>query len=153
MASRDYLVFHLQEELYGVEVETINGVVELMPVTPVPKTPPYIAGAMNLRGNIITVVDFRILFDLPHARQGKETAIIIFEVPRHDSTALIGGIVDSVFKVIPLSENELEAPPRIGKNSAAGKYITGLGKREDSFILILDITKVLSVDELIGRAG
>lgn len=151
MESRNYLVFRLHGELYGAEVETVNGVVELPPITPVPKTPAHIAGAMNLRGNIITVVDFRTFFDFPAGRD-RDTAAIIFEVPRHDAKALIGGIVDSVFKVLPLSDRETEAPPRIRGNSAAGKYVTGLGKREDTFIMLLDIKRLLSVEELIGRA-
>lgn len=138
-----YLTFVLLEEEYGLEIQKIREITVLMEITTVPKTPDFIKGVVNLRGKVIPVIDLRLKFGMPSADYTKENCIIVMNL----ASLHIGIIVDSVSEVLFIKEIEIEPPPSFGKSIDAS-FIFGLGKVKAKAIILLDIDKVLSSEEL-----
>jgi chemotaxis signal transduction protein len=149
---RQYLNFTLAGEIYAIQIFKVREVVELSRITRVPQAEDYMVGVINLRGNVVPVVDLRIKFGLPAAEYDRDTSIIIAEAAKADGVVVVGALVDSVREVIDLDEKHLEPPPSIGMKLER-KFITAIGRRDDSFIIILDIDQVFSQAELEAVAG
>ena len=114
-----------------------------MDVTNVPQTPDYMKGVINLRGKVIPVIDLRLKFSMPEEEQTSETCTIVVEV----DSASIGLIVDSVSEVMEISGDEIEDAPQFGQGIDTN-FIMGLGKTKENIVILLDIAKVLSAEEL-----
>ncbi len=138
-----FLTFALSNEEYGVEILKVREIMGLMEITPVPQTPDYMKGVINLRGKVIPVVDLRLKFSMPEVEHTKETCIIVAEV----GTAQVGVIVDSVSEVTDIKGEDIEESPNFGQEIDTN-FIMGLGKTKKKIIILLDIEGVLTTEEL-----
>jgi purine-binding chemotaxis protein CheW len=137
-----YLTFNLNEELYGVPIEAIREINRVGEITPVPRTPSYIKGVMNLRGRIVPVVNLRTKFSLPEQAFTRDTCIVVIESDFNQ----IGMIVDAVKEVIDLKTSDIEPPPQLGQ-ATKDRFITGLGKVENRVVILVDIVSALSYED------
>lgn len=144
---RQYLTFHLGEEDFALDVSSVKEILEFTTVTKVPQTPDYLRGVINLRGSVVPVVDMRLKFGLPEIKETINTCIIVLEVPLEGENTVMGALVDSVQEVFELDPQYIEPAPKIGSQLKTD-FIKGMGKRDDHFIIILDIDKVFSLEEL-----
>ncbi|ACU90008.1 chemotaxis protein CheW [Desulfomicrobium baculatum] len=147
ITTLQYLTFALGEEVFALETGCVREVIELVPVTRIPKTPPFMRGVINLRGHAVPVVDLRIKFDMPTAHDTVNTCIIIVDVEVEGENCYMGAIVDSVREVFEMTSDQINPPPRMG-TSIRADFIRGMGKQNEEFIMILDIGKVFSQEEL-----
>lgn len=149
-----YLTFKLGDEVYALEITKVREVLDYTKITKVPKTPDFMKGVINLRGGVVPVVDLRLKFGMPAIQQTVDTCIIIVEVTVDDDQSLLGALADQVHEVIELDPSQIEPPPKIGTRLDTD-FIKGMGKHDDEFIIILNIEKVFSVEELtaVSRAS
>lgn len=137
-----YLTFILANEEYGVEILKVREIIGLMPITPVPRTPVFVKGVVNLRGKVISVIDLRMKFDMPSAEATEETCIIVVD----DGQMEIGILVDKVSEVLNIASEDIEDAPSFGVNVDTN-YILGMGKASGKVTILLDISKVLTAQE------
>jgi purine-binding chemotaxis protein CheW len=140
---RQFVEFKLGEETYGVDILQVKTIERMMPITRVPKAPQFVEGVINLRGDIVTVIDLKKRFDLPKREETDNTRIIIVNV--EDIT--VGMIVDSATEVIQLPQNAIEMAPSIVAGIDAD-FLQGVGKIGDKLLIILDLLKILKPDEI-----
>ena len=139
-----YLTFFLGTEEYGIAILKVREIIGIVPITPVPGTPPFMQGVINLRGKIIPVVDLRAKFGMPSQAASRETCIIV--VRRLDLE--LGIVVDAVSEVRDVSGDETEAMLDLGGDISA-EYFLGISKANGRVRLLLDIDRILSTDEVI----
>ncbi len=125
----------------------IKEIIEYGSVTEIPMVPPFIRGVINLRGNVVPVLDLAARFGFELTRPGKRTCIVIIELAEGEERQDIGVVVDSVSEVLEIPASEIEPPPAFGARIRAD-FIKGMGKVSGKFVIILDVAKVLSVDEI-----
>jgi len=142
-----FLTFFLDVEEYGLEILSVREIIGLLPVTPVPQTPYYVRGVINLRGQVIPVADLRKKFDMPEVEFTDETCIIVVQT----STTLLGLIVDRVSEVRSIADENIVDTPSLGQEVNTD-YIMGVGKTEERVILLLDIAQVFPASEVEGIA-
>lgn len=145
--TKQYLTFHLDAEDFAVDVSNVKEILEYTSITKVPKTPEYMRGVINLRGSVVPVLDMRLKFGLTETKETVDTCIVVLEVALDGEKATMGALVDSVQEVFELDPQDIEPPPRIGTHLRTD-FIKGIGKRDDRFIIILDIDKVFSSEEI-----
>jgi purine-binding chemotaxis protein CheW len=145
--TSQYLNFTLGKEVFALDISSVREVLELTTVTKIPRTPDYMCGVINLRGHAVPVMDMRLKFGMPVTEHTVDTCIIIVEVEFEGERIIMGGKVDSVREVFDLTSDGIEAAPRMG-TSINTDYIKGIGKQEDGFVIILDIGKVFSAEEM-----
>ncbi len=138
-----YLTFSLGEEEYGVEILKVQEIKGYSTITPIPNTPPYIKGVMNLRGTIIPVVDLRGKLGMVETEYNQFTVIIVVTV----GTKMMGLIVDAVSDVLNIPQSEVQATPDFG-GQVDVRFISGMAKAGEKLIVLLDIDKILGSDEL-----
>lgn len=134
-----YLTFVLSQQLYGVPIGAVREINRMSEITPVPKTPVFVAGVMNLRGKVIPVINLRTKLNFASMTATKETCIIVIEA----FDGQVGMIVDSVSGVIELATSQIEPTPNLG-NLVDTEFVLGMGKMENKVIVLIDIVKVLS---------
>ncbi len=142
-----YLTFKLEDEIYATDIAQVREVLEYTRVTKVPRTPDYMRGVINLRGHVVPVLDLKLRFGMQRTEQTVNTCIIIVEVHLDGENTVIGALADSVQEVIELDPTQIEPAPRIGTRLNT-EFIRGMGKRDEQFVIILDIEKVFSAEEL-----
>jgi purine-binding chemotaxis protein CheW len=142
-----YLTFLLANEEFGIRVLKVREIMGLQEITAVPQTPAHIKGVINLRGKVIPVIDLRLKFSLPAADYTQRTCIIVTQIKGESGTILMGIVVDAVSEVLTLAENDVEDAPEFGADMA-GQYLLGLAKVKGKVKILLDIDKVLSLQEL-----
>lgn len=145
--SAQYLSFVLDEKFFAFDVLKTREVLSYTRITPIPCTPSYIAGVLNLRGSVVTVMDFRQKFGMREAPITDDSAIIIVEANYEDGMAVVGALVDAVKGVLRFEKDQIEPPPKVGMRLSAD-LINGIGKRSDDFIVILNVDRVFSEDDL-----
>lgn len=145
--TRQYLTFKLSEEIFGLDVANAREILEFTTVTKVPKTPEFMRGVINLRGSVVPVLDMRLKFGLSRTEKTINTCIIVVEVTFENETTIIGALVDSVQEVFELEPDQIEPAPKIGTQLQT-EFIKGMGKRDDAFIIILNIDKVFSSEDI-----
>jgi len=145
--TTQYLSFKLDDEVFALDIWKVREVLDYTEITKVPKTPHFMKGVINLRGGVVPVVDMRLKFGLPEAEKTVNTCIIIIEVTVDGETTVLGALVDSVQEVLDLEPGQIEPAPRIGTRLRTD-FIKGMGKRDSRFLMILDIDKIFSADEL-----
>lgn len=150
--NSQYLSFVLDEELYALDIAKVREVLEFQNVTRIPRTPKFMRGVINLRGHAVPVVDLRRKFGLAATEQTVDTCIIIVEVEMEGERVVLGALADSVREVFELAEGEISPPPKMGTGIRAD-FIDGMAKVEDRFIMILNIDRVFSAEELAAVAG
>ncbi|NLP18898.1 MAG: purine-binding chemotaxis protein CheW [Firmicutes bacterium] len=137
-----YLIFTMDQELYGMEIRYITEIIGIQPITEVPEMPAYVKGVTNLRGKIIPVMDARLRFKKPEREYDDRTCIIVLDT----NDISVGLIVDSVVEVLTIEEEDIAPPPEIRKGGH--RYIKGIGKAGDTVKLLLDCAKLLTDDEV-----
>jgi purine-binding chemotaxis protein CheW len=145
--TTQYLTFRLEEELFALDISKVREVLDFTSITKVPQTPDFMRGVINLRGSVVPVVDLRLKFGMPRAEQTVNTCVIIVEVMMDGENVVMGAMADAVQEVLNLEPDQIEPPPRIGSKLNTD-FIRGMGKHADQFIIILDIDKVFTIDEL-----
>lgn len=147
-ASQQYVTFSLGEESFGVEVTRTREILGLTPVTKVPQTPEYLLGVINLRGQVVPVVDMRLKLGLPANLETEDTCIIVVEVQVDGESIIVGALVDAVREVLEIRSDQIEPPPRLGTRLNT-EFIKGMVKVDETFLILLDIDRVFTADELV----
>lgn len=141
-----YLTFRIEKEIYGIAIRYVTEIIVIQRITEVPDTPPIVRGVINLRGKVIPVIDVRIRFDMETREYDERTCIIVVEY----NDVFVGLIVDTVNEVVDIPEENVEPPPRTHGGIESG-FIEGMGKIGHQVIIILDLERVLFVDELLAK--
>ena len=144
---RQYLTFKLEEEVFALDVGKVREILDYTNITKVPQTPEFMKGVINLRGSVVPVVDMRIKFNMSSQERTVDTCIIVVEIVIDSDATILGALVDSVQEVFELEPSQVEPAPRIGTKLNTD-FILGMGKRDDQFVIILDIDRVFSSTEL-----
>ena len=147
VTSCQYVTFSLGDELFGVEVTRTREILSLTPVTKVPQTPDYLLGVINLRGQVVPVVDMRLKLGMPAVEETEDTCIIVVEVQVEDESIVVGALADAVREVLEIRTDQIEPAPRLGTRLNT-EFITGMGKVDDQFMILLNIDRIFSDDEL-----
>jgi purine-binding chemotaxis protein CheW len=142
-----YLVFHLGEEEFGIQVQKVREIMGVQDITQVPQTPPHVKGVINLRGKVIPVIDLRLKFDMPAREYTHRTCIIVVQVASSRGTMLMGIVVDGVVEVLNISGTDVEDTPTFGKEVELS-YVMGLAKLKGKVKILLDIDQVMTAGEL-----
>ena len=142
-----YLTFCLSKEMYAIDISQVKEVLEYTNMTRIPQTPDYIHGVINLRGNVVPVVDMRTKFKMEQVERTVNTCIIIVEIESGSEISQVGALVDSVQEVMEMSSDQIEPPPKLGTRLNV-EFINEMGKQDDHFVIILNIDKVFSVDDI-----
>ncbi len=145
--TNQYLTFMLDKEIYALDITQVREVLDFSDVTRVPRMPEFMRGVINLRGGVVPVADLRLKFGMSQTDKTVDTCIIIMEISLDGETTLLGALADSVQEVMNLEPGEIEPPPKIGTRLNT-EFIKGMGKKNDEFIIILDIDRVFSSEEL-----
>jgi len=142
-----YLSFTLDDEVFAVDVARVREILEYKGTTRIPQVPSYLRGVINLRGSVVPVVDLRLLFGLSATQRSINTCVIVLEVKVGADTVIAGALADSVREVLELDPNEIEAAPRLGSHLNTD-FIEGMGKRNDQFLMLLNIDRVFGSDAM-----
>ena len=145
--TTQFLTFKLGDEVFALDISKVREVLDFTTVTKVPRTPEFMRGVINLRGSVVPVVDLRLKFGMTRTESSVNTCIIITEVTVDNDTTVLGALADSVQEVLDLEPGSIAPAPKIGTKLRT-EFIKGMGRRDDRFIIILDIDKVFSSDEL-----
>lgn len=145
--SNQFLTFTLGKEIFAVEISTVREVLELTEVTRIPRTAKFMRGVINLRGNAVPVVDMRRKLGMLAQQDTVDTCVIIVEIPFDGDVAVMGALVDSVREVFEMEPGSIEPAPKMGA-AVDVNYIKGMGRQNGQFVIIMDIGKVFSVEEL-----
>lgn len=145
--QQQYLTFMLGGETYAMGILAIKEIIEYGNLTEVPRMPQFIRGVINLRGAVVPVIDLSSRFGKQATQVTRRTCIVIIEVATGNETQDVGVMVDAVNAVLEIPPQEIEAPPSFGANIRAD-FISGMGKVNGKFVIILNIQHVLSVDEM-----
>ncbi len=137
-----WVTFRLGNETYGINVMQVREVLRYTEIAPVPGAPSYVIGIINLRGNVVTVIDTRERFGLPNADVTDNTRIVILE----SDDQVVGIMVDSVAEVVYLRESEIETAPNVG-NDESSRYIQGVCHKNDTLLILIEIEKLLTERE------
>jgi len=142
-----YLTFALGNEEYGLGILKVREIIGIMEITPVPHTPEFIKGVINLRGRVIPVLDLRLKFDMASQEYTDRTCIIVVEILGRSGSIQVGMVVDAVSEVVNVSAEEIEPPPAFGMDVDTA-YILGMAKIKGKVKILLDIDKILGQGEL-----
>ncbi|MEW6989394.1 chemotaxis protein CheW [Colwelliaceae bacterium 6441] len=137
-----WVTFKLDNETYGINVMQVQEVLRYTEIAPVPGAPSYVLGIINLRGNVVTVIDTRSRFGLESSEVSDNTRVVIIEAEKQ----VIGILVDSVAEVVYLRASEIDIAPNVGNDESA-KFIQGVSNREGELLILVDLNKLLSDDE------
>jgi purine-binding chemotaxis protein CheW len=146
-AAVQYLAFKLGNEVYAVDVARVREILDFPPITKVPRTPEFMRGVINLRGSVVPVVDMRLKFGMSMTEKSVNTCIVVVEALVENELTTIGALADSVQEVIELDPGSIEPPPKIGSRIKV-EFLKGMGKIGESFLMILDIDRVFTSNEL-----
>ncbi len=154
LETNQFLAFKLEEEIFAFDISKVREVLEFSTVTKVPQTPDMMKGVINLRGSVVPVIDMRTKFGMGETEKTVNTVVIIIELDLDGESTMIGALVDSVKEVMDLDAEHIEPPPNIGTRLNTD-FIRGMGKQDDQFIIILDIERIFSSEELelVQQAG
>jgi len=141
-AENQYLTFMLAGEEYGVDILTVQELRGWEKTTPIPNSPSYVRGVINLRGIVVPIVDLRARFELEHIDYGPTTVVVIVKVKSGEHERILGVVVDAVSEVYNISENDLQPPPDM-QGSISIDYVKGLATLENKMVILLDINKLV----------
>lgn len=143
-----YLTFRLADEEYGLEILKVQEIIQMQTVTRVPRTPEYVRGVINLRGKVIPVIELRKKFGFSTFEDTEKTCIIVVQIAASSEAFIVMGIIiDEVREVLDIKAENIEGTPSFG-TSINTDFILGMGKMNDSVKILLDIDKVLSLQEI-----
>ncbi len=145
--AQQFLTFHIAGEEYAIGITRVREIIEYDTVTRVPKTPAFIRGVINLRGSVVPVIDLAVKFGLPECAVTRSTCIVVLELSLNGEETATGVIADSVSQVVDLVSTDIEKVPSFG-TQVHTEYLLGMAKLGKKFALLLDVDKVLSLEEL-----
>ena len=145
--QQQYLTFTLGKEMFAIGILSIREIIEYGNLTEVPMTPPFIRGVLNLRGAVVPVVDLAVRFGREARETTKRTCVVIIEIESENGRQEMGIVVDAVSEVLEIPASEIEPPPEFGAR-IRNDFIQGMGKVNGKFVVLLDVNRVLSVDEI-----
>jgi purine-binding chemotaxis protein CheW len=137
-----FVTFVLMDEVYGINVMRVQEVLRVTEIAPVPGAPSYVLGIINLRGNVVTVIDTRSRFGLPATEVDDASRIIVIESEKQ----VVGILVDAVAEVVELRENDIDVAPNVGTEDSS-RYIQGVASREGGLLILVDLNKLLTDEE------
>ncbi|MES9989543.1 MAG: chemotaxis protein CheW [Candidatus Thiodiazotropha endolucinida] len=137
-----FVTFILMEEVYGINVMQVQEVLRITEIAPVPGAPPYVLGIINLRGNVVTVIDTRTRFGLPTKEVDDASRIIVIESEKQ----VVGILVDAVAEVVELRETDIDPAPNVGTEESS-RYIQGVATQEERLLILVDLNKLLTDEE------
>ena len=152
LQTTQYLTFTLADEVFAVDVARVREILEITNITKVPQVPDFMRGVINLRGCVVPVIDLRLKFGMQETDQTVNTCIIVVEVMMDGENIVLGALADSVQEVIEMEPSQIEAAPHIGTHLKT-EFLKGMGKHNERFVMILDIDKVFSAEEISGTKG
>lgn len=151
--TEKFLTFTLKNEEYGIGILTVREIIGYMEVTPVPQTPEFVTGVVNLRGMVIPVINLRLKFGMEESQVTDETCIIVvevdFETDDEKQTVQMGIVVDTVQEVLDIPVDNIDPAPNFG-GEIDTEYIEGMGKVDENVVILLDIDRVLTEEELVA---
>ena len=139
-----FLMCRIGREIYGIDIQHVTDIIELQKITEVPGMPEYVRGVINLRGNVIPVIDLRLRFGMESKEYDDRTVITVVNIRDYS----IGFIVDTATEVQDIPKKNIDPPPGFQETGEKSKYIAGLGKLEDQVIILLAMEKLVGQDEL-----
>ena len=139
-----FLMCKIGDETYGIDIQHVTDIIELQKITEVPDMPQYVKGVINLRGNVIPVIDMRLRFGMESKEFDDRTVITVVNIKSNS----IGFIVDTATEVVDIPEKSIDPPPSFHESGEQKKYIAGLGKLEDQVIILLDMEKLVGEKEI-----
>jgi purine-binding chemotaxis protein CheW len=145
-----YLTFKLAEEIFALDVAKVREILEFTTITKVPQTPEFMRGVINLRGSVVPVIDMRLKFGMSATNQTINTCIIVVEAVLDEDTTILGALADSVQEVVELEPEQIEPAPTIGTRLNT-EFIKGMGKHNEQFVMIMDIDRLFSTQEMAAR--
>ncbi|MGE0088215.1 MAG: chemotaxis protein CheW [Bacteroidales bacterium] len=143
-----YLSFKLGDDEFAAHVSKVINILEMTKITQVPKSPEYMKGVINLRGAVLPIIDTRIKFGMTPTQFTQDTCIVVMEILMEKDTIQLGALVDSVLSVVEIEDSQIQPPPSLGSKYKS-EFILGVAKVDEQFIMLLDMDKVFSTDELI----
>jgi len=147
-----YLTFVVGEEEYGVRILRAKEIIEYGVVTTIPNAPPFVRGVINLRGSVVPVVDLAVKLGLPESVVTKRSCVVVVEIVLDGERTVMGLLADSVSQVLDLPATEIEPPPPFGTRIRV-ECLLGMGRAGKRFVLLLDIDRLLSTDDLVAATG
>lgn len=146
--TQQFLTFRLDAETFAIDVRQVREILDVTQITCVPQMPAYMLGVINLRGNVVPVIDLRLKFGMPALVTDRDNCIIVIEVDFAGETTVVGARADAVSEVLDLPQDAITPPPRLG-TELRNEFIRGMGKKDEGFIILLDIDHIFSSDELV----
>ena len=143
-----WVTFRLADETYGINVMQVQEVLRYTDIAPVPGAPSYVLGIINLRGNVVTVIDTRQRFGLPSTEVTENTRIVIIEVDGQ----VVGILVDAVAEVVYLRQSEMETTPNVG-NEESAKFIQGVCNKNGELLILVELDRMLGQEDFSGGSG
>lgn len=144
---KQYLTFRIGNENYGLELSQTREIIEYSGITEVPLMPKFLRGVINLRGEVVPVIDLAVRLGRKSIEVQKRTCIIVVELQTNEQNHVLGLLADSVSEVIEMNDDNIEDAPSFGANIRAD-FIQGIAKRDDEFVVLLDANNALSIREL-----
>jgi purine-binding chemotaxis protein CheW len=142
-----YLTFKLGDEIFAINVSQVREVLDITTITKVPRAPEFMRGVINVRGSVVPVADLRLKFGMTKTQRTVDSRIVVMELSLDGDQTILGAMADSVHEVMELEPEQIEDPPSIGSRWKT-EFIKGIGKRNNEFIIILDIDRIFNTDEL-----
>lgn len=146
--SNSYLSFMLEEELFAAHVGHVNNIIEVPRITVIPDTPDFIKGAIDLRGTVLPVVDVRLKFGMAPIKITPLTCILVLEINLEGNIIPVGALVDNVHEVLEINKGEIQSSPHIRGMQSANKFIEGMVKINEQFLMILNVNKIFDSEQL-----
>ncbi len=144
-----YLTFRLGDEIFAANIEKATNIIEMVEITKVPRSPEYMKGIANVRGTVLPIIDTRMKFGMPPSEITKNTVIVTFVIEIEGDETHVGAMVDEPGNVVELSNNQILPPPNIGAKYKSELIIGTFKNDKNQFVMILDIDKVFTLDELL----
>ena len=146
-SNGEYLTFKLDKDSYAIEIARVREVLDYEDPTRVPRSPDFFVGIVNLRGEMLPVLDMRVILGVPDMPVTLESCVIVSDITVEEEQMTVGVLADSVQQVTAIPDADIKAPPKIGANVDVG-FLNGIGKIDERFVMILNMDKILSIEEL-----
>jgi purine-binding chemotaxis protein CheW len=150
--AQQHLTFVLGSETFAIAIASIREILQFQPLTEVPLTPPFVRGVLNLRGAVVPVIDLSVRLERPPTQTARRTCVVIVEVPTAGAPVVLGLLVDQVNEVLEIAPRDVVPAPSFG-SSVRPDFVHGVAKLATRFVLVLNVARVLSVEELSRLAG
>ena len=147
-SAQCYLSFRLGDEFFAIRVERVFEILEVPRITKVPRTPTYMRGVINLRGNVLPVIDTAAKFGMPHVADTVDTCIMVLNIRMENEEVTLGAVVDSVQEVLEILPDQVQPAPSIGSKFKS-EFIEGMVKIKEQFIMLLNLDRAFSTEEII----